>query len=384
MSRAQTLTLALLTLHLVLGVLCLAVARGERPSASLRFWGWALLGFAFGAMLTLMTFLPLHFRQIAGNTLITLSAAYSASALLRHTRFHITTPWYAAGVLLCAVGLALNHFVVGFGLAVDIAIPTLWASGLFMFSIFALLRAPVTATRPAILFLVGTLVVTVLVWTLRAIAIFQALGGTWDRDRADLVIALFAIGQLVTLVGATLGLVWVEVRSMGWELERMALSDVLTGLPNRRAMLARFAEEVSRAERSSGRFAVALFDADHFKQVNDQHGHLAGDAALADIAKALSTTVRGADGLGRIGGEEFLAILSGLDRAHAVDAADRIRLAVHALRSAPGGTPIKLSLSGGVAFYPEEGTTWDQLYSTADRRLYKAKSLGRDRVISKD
>ena len=383
MSRAQTLTLALLTLHLVLGLLCLAVARGERQSAALRLWGWALLAFAIGASLTLMTFLPLDLRQVAGNTIISLSGAYSASALLRHTRFRIPVPWFAAGVIACGAALALNH-AMGYGLAVDIAIPTLWATGLFLVAIIQLLRAPVTATRPAVLFLVGTLVITVLVWTLRAIAIFEALGGTWDRDRADLVIALFAIGQLVTLVGATLGLVWIEVRNMGWELERMALSDVLTGLPNRRAMLARFAEEVSRAKRSEGRFAIALFDADHFKQINDTHGHLAGDAALAEISNALATTVRGADGLGRIGGEEFLVILSGLDRAHAVDAADRIRRAVSQLRPAPGGTPMTLTLSGGMAFYPDEGTTWDQLYSIADRRLYRAKDAGRDRVISRD
>jgi diguanylate cyclase (GGDEF)-like protein len=383
MSRAQLLTLALLTMHLVLGVLCLLVARGERPSAALRQWGWALIAFAAGAALTLIGALPLDLRQVLGNTLISASTAFSVAALLRHTSFHLHRNWYALGVALCAAALAYNHWQ-GFGLWVDIAIPTLFASLMFMFAITQLLRAPDGPKRPAVLFLVGVLVLTVLVWNARLAGIAQALGGSWDRDGADLIIGLYAIAQLVCLVAATLGLVWIEVRAMSHELERMALTDVLTGLPNRRAMLSRLADEKARADRAYGRFAVALFDADHFKQINDVHGHQAGDAALKQVALALARTKRGGDTLGRIGGEEFLVILPELDRARALEAAQRLRLAVADLAVAAAGKPLKLSLSGGVAIYPEDGDDWDHLYSAADRRLYRAKRAGRNRIVADD
>jgi len=383
MSRAQLLTLALLTMHLVLGVLCLAVSRGERPSPTLRQWGWALIAFAVGALLTLVGTLPLPLRQVLGNGLILLSSAFSTAALLQHTALHLRRRWYALGIAAGVAGLAYNHWQ-GYGLWLDIAIPTLFASGLFMLAIIQLLRAPEGPKRPAVLFLTGTLVLTVLVWNARLIGIAQALGGSWDRERADLLIALYAIAQLVCLVAATLGLVWIEVRAMGHELERMALTDVLTGLPNRRAMLTRLADEKARADRAYGRFAVALFDADHFKQINDAHGHQAGDAALKRIAEALAGTKRGSDTLGRIGGEEFLVILPELDRAQALEAAQRLRLAVAGLAVEQAGRPFALSLSGGVAIYPEEGDDWDHLYSAADRRLYRAKHAGRNRIVADD
>ncbi|HWP94200.1 MAG TPA: GGDEF domain-containing protein [Gammaproteobacteria bacterium] len=384
MTRAQTLTLALLTLHLLIGVLCLAVARGERASPALRLWGWALLAFGFGALFTLLvTVLPLALRQVAGNTIISLSAVLSGNALLHHARRRIPLPWAAAGVGACFLGLVGNH-VLDFGLAVDIAIPTLFATVIYVTAIVHLLRTPSAAARPAILFLCGVLIFTVIVWNTRLIAIAHVIGGSWERDRADLIVSLFAIAQLMCLVAATLALVWIEVRNMGWELERMALTDPLTGLPNRRAMLARFEEERARAARTGRSFAIALFDADHFKRINDTYGHLAGDAVLRAVAAALARTRRASDGLGRIGGEEFLVVMSDLDRAAALEVAMRLHAAVGATRLEQPGGALQVTVSGGLAFYPQEGDSWDALYSVADRRLYRAKREGRNRIIADD
>ena len=124
----------------------------------------------------------------------------------------------------------------------------------------------------------GLFIFSVVVWTLRMISITTTVGATNDRERADLTIALFAIAQIVITVASTLGMMWIEVRNMQAELQRLADTDALTGLPNRRATMDRVREEAARAARHRREFSLVVFDIDFFKRINDTHGRDSRDS----------------------------------------------------------------------------------------------------------
>lgn len=381
MSRIVLLFLALLLLHALLGILSLVVAQGERKSQSLWFWGWGLLSYAVGVLLILMGFLPFSFKQIIGNTFISLAALLTAQGLLANARYRLSWPIGLAGLGLCVAILLLNH-TVRISLVVDISAPTVYASLLYLFAAFMLIRRPPVDARVASRFVVVTVLITVAIWVARMFTSALAIGRSFDASRADLTLSLFSVGQILLVVAASLGLLWIEVRQMEADLVRAAVTDVLTGLLNRRGILARFDQEVERAQRQEQHFAIALFDVDHFKQINDTYGHLAGDAMLRIVAQQLDGAKRAEDIIGRVGGEEFIVILPHQDRESGHMAAERLRSAVS--QSSPGEGHRRATVSGGLALYPDDGANWDQLFQAADRRLYEAKKKGRDRVVSDD
>ncbi len=193
--------------------------------------------------------------------------------------------------------------------------------------------------------------------------------------------SLFVVAQILALVSGTLGLLWIEVRLMESQLKHAALTDLLTGVLNRRAMRQRFDQEVSRCGRLKEKFGLIVFDIDHFKQINDSYGHRVGDRVLREVAQSMEQRKRGEDVLGRIGGEEFMVFLPHHDHEATLKAAQRLREAVkEATSSIKGMETSGVTISGGVALYPDDGTSWDQLYVAADRRMYRAKDSGRNRV----
>jgi diguanylate cyclase (GGDEF)-like protein len=167
-----------------------------------------------------------------------------------------------------------------------------------------------------------------------------------------------------------------EKESQG-ELEKLSLTDSLTGLYNRRHLMGTLASEVQRSRRLRRAFAVLLADVDRFKQYNDTHGHLAGDAALVKIAEVFRKTTRQVDCVARYGGEEFVVMLLEANLATAALVAERIRARVAEQDLGEG----KLTLSIGVADYPDGGDTPEELIATADGAMYKAKSGGRNQVV---
>jgi len=380
MSRASTMLLALLILNVLLGAVCLVVARGERRSRALELWGWGLLIYAIGILITIPAALPFALRKIAGNSLIAFAPVLTIEGALSATRHRLSRRWVAAGLIASILPIILNHLGPRYEVLVDILAPAPIANILFLFAAVVLVYDPPPDARSGARFLAGIFIFSVLVWSLRMAAIWTSIGATNDRDRADLTIALFSIAQIVVAVAATLGVLWMEVRGMQAALQRLANDDVLTGLPNRRATVERFARETARAARNHGELAMVLFDVDHFKQVNDTHGHLVGDAALRHVAEMLR--VAGVDGqlVGRIGGEEFVVVLGEQHARQATEAANRLREAIAAARLTHQDIELSVTVSGGIAIYPADGTDWDQLFSAADRRLYAAKSGGRNRV----
>jgi diguanylate cyclase (GGDEF)-like protein len=162
-------------------------------------------------------------------------------------------------------------------------------------------------------------------------------------------------------------------------LHSTARTDPLTGMLNRRGFGERFELEVERAARSTEPFALLLGDIDHFKALNDVHGHIPGDEALAAIGSALREGCRTIDTAARIGGEEFALLLPGTGSDEGFEAAERLRLAVADLRG-PGGGP--LTISFGVVEHPVHGAGWSDLMRAADAALYEAKETGRNRTIA--
>jgi len=170
-----------------------------------------------------------------------------------------------------------------------------------------------------------------------------------------------------------------QLKRRNEELEELSITDGLTGLRNRRHIMATLDLEIARAVRTRRPLAVMMIDVDHFKQLNDRLGHLAGDQVLVRIAAAIRSAVRGVDYAARYGGEEFVVVLPETDQAAAQDVGERIRQQVRGTVSAgEGAGPV--TVSAGVAVYPLGGASAAEVLARADTALYRAKKLGRDRV----
>lgn len=299
--------------------------------------------------------------------------------------------------LATAISLALHLLVrrvvydwwVGF--VASVADVTLVSVGL---SVFLIAGSPELALNSTILFP----------------AYFYALSVTTVRldHRACLVAGVAASLQYLAIVGfaalkygLTAEFVHVEVQGvrvvllMGMALlgvvvnKRMqrphvlSANDSLTGLLNRRAFSDRWDSELARARRYGRPISIAVIDIDYFKQFNDQHGHSGGDAALVAVALALRGRIRDSDFIGRMGGEEFVVAFPETDSAAAQSCAEGLRKAVaeSPLMMPSGRSPTSVTVSIGVATWPEHGEELGRLQERADDRMYQAKLAGKNRVI---
>jgi diguanylate cyclase (GGDEF)-like protein len=164
------------------------------------------------------------------------------------------------------------------------------------------------------------------------------------------------------------------------QLQAIATRDELTGLPNRRQIQALMDQELLRSLRHHHDFCVALVDLDHFKRVNDEHGHAAGDAVLRAFAQGGQTAMRGTDVLARWGGEEFLVLLPDTAMPPAVAGMERLRQQTAALRiDIGGGAQVAITVSIGLTGH-RRSETLAQTLERADQLLYKAKAAGRNRT----
>jgi len=167
------------------------------------------------------------------------------------------------------------------------------------------------------------------------------------------------------------------------QIQQLVHYDELTKAFNRRSLVARLGEELSRAQRTRVPFSVAMLDLDDFKGVNDRYGHAAGDEVLKAFAATAQATMRKTDVFGRYGGEEFLMILTASAQAGADGAVERVRAATAAQEWPEVAPGLKLTVSAGVAEY-REGEAVEQLINRADAALYEAKRAGRNRVAAAD
>ena len=166
------------------------------------------------------------------------------------------------------------------------------------------------------------------------------------------------------------------------EMSRMAITDPLTRIMNRRGITVGLLDAMAQAERYRTPLTVAMADIDHFKEVNDTHGHKAGDRVLKDVAAILSDALRMPDKVGRYGGEEFLMILPHTSLTQGRKIADRIRTSVSKWDFDLGAKKIRLTISIGLCQF-KSGEDLEQFLSHADKALYEAKKGGRNLVVAR-
>ena len=189
------------------------------------------------------------------------------------------------------------------------------------------------------------------------------------------------VWRIVQLAGATLLAATIVVRAR--ELRLLSTRDRFTGLLNRAVFNEQLEREVAIARRENARFSVAMLDIDWFKRFNDTYGHAGGDEALRMVAATLRRSCRESDVVARYGGEEFALILPGVRSSRAQDLLERFRRTVAAtpIHLTGRARPVSLTVSIGVASWPEDGMTAAEILACADRRLYEAKEKGRDQVV---
>ncbi len=198
----------------------------------------------------------------------------------------------------------------------------------------------------------------------------------------EVAIPTLGSGELAQLTLMFNGMVR-RLREGRIELERLSVTDPLTGLANRRHLMAELEREVKRSERLERKFSVVMLDVDHFKKFNDTYGHPAGDEVLKRLAAILHGLVREVDTAARYGGEEFLVVLPETPASEAQRVAERIRvrLAEEKFKPSGGSAGAGVTVSIGLAEFPADGKTPEVVIEAADQALYRAKEGGRNRVI---
>jgi diguanylate cyclase (GGDEF)-like protein len=218
--------------------------------------------------------------------------------------------------------------------------------------------------------------------------------GSWSKNSlefATLVVGVFTALALASFPwAAVLALLPLSTLHRGvlvQQLEHAATVDTKTGLLNAGTWQSLASVELERARRHSNNLGVLMIDIDHFKAVNHRYNHLVGDHALRATAKVLRNTVRGYDLVGRFGGDEFVILLVGTGHAGSVEIANRICERIRTLRIEDAITraayrDLHLSVSVGVATYPDTGMTLDEVLMAADNAVFAAKDAGRDQVVA--
>jgi diguanylate cyclase (GGDEF)-like protein len=194
---------------------------------------------------------------------------------------------------------------------------------------------------------------------------------------------LFDREDATTLVSfATQASVAIENVLLHREAEHLSITDGLTGVWNRRYLQLTLAKEIDRAQRFGRPLSILMVDIDHFKVVNDEHGHPRGDEVLVELTRRILSEIRSQiDFLTRYGGEEFLIVLPETPAQGAVVVAEKVRRVIaEAPFLSDGGAPVSLTVSIGAATYPDDGDGSADLVASADSAMYRAKAAGRGRV----
>ncbi|MGE7138341.1 GGDEF domain-containing protein [Luteibacter sp. NPDC031894] len=343
-------------------LLCYALIQGLRS------------GFAFH---------PLEFESLAGmadtlgDAATALSVSFAALFMLRFARVDEYVPLLRTPVLSFAVVMPLLVVLRATGVGFLVGMAQLLLQPLVLLGALLLLGAGAVAaargSRHAWFFLVGWIPLLILTALCGAQQQGMLAGAPWLPDAA---IAMGAFEAIVLSIGLSDRAL--TIRHDRDRARELADSDPLTGLLNRRAWTEAALDVLDQGLARS--VAVLFFDLDHFKALNDRHGHAAGDKALVAVAGALRQELRPSDLLGRYGGEEFVALLQGVDRENAMQIATRLCRRVHRLDVHVDAADALLTVSIGVAMRTPADTV-QSLVERADAAMYSAKLGGRNRAV---
>ena len=356
---------------------CLILVGQEHKRDGMRAGGAGLLAHALAyCCFTFYGQAPLWLTYGVGNSLLALALAFYGASLLRiHGQ---AVPWRCLFILPLLMAMALAALI-------DTREPRMFAACLVLILQCLLImvwtwRHARNGGRAYLLLLIGGGISMIgLLLRLAAIASGAAADLPYNVSNLRQTVSV-SIGT-VTVMMFSLGLVLMAKERSEAALRDMALRDALTGIANRRAILETFERELERSRRAGTVLAIALLDIDHFKQINDTHGHLAGDAVLHQMAALLRQRLRLSDEIGRYGGEEFLVLLPDANSDGALTVINELRAAVAAQPACFGDLVLPYRFSAGLwCGVPGPGDSSDTLIAQADAALYEAKAAGRDSV----
>ena len=362
---------------------CLALTigrRGQAVSGAVALWvrASALQPIAW-SLLALRDYIPDLYSIVLGNALICFAYAEYVRALRLFTRGRAGSPlpYFVAAATIVPV---IAGTWIWPSVAERTVVTSLAIMLLFALAVSALLRGtprplPRSHAITAAAFAIGVLLLAVR-------AVFEALthtpltSGTEVTPMQSLIFGYSALAPVLT----TFGFVLMCNDRMHAELERLAATDPLTGVWNRRMLEQLVTQQLADARRHLRPVSALLIDADHFKLINDGFGHDAGDVALKALAADVRRHLRPGDLIGRLGGEEFLVVLAGTGPDEAVAVAERLRASIAALTVDVQDVRVKLSISIGVATLADTSNDFGALVRRADEAMYEAKRAGRNRV----
>ena len=313
------------------------------------------------------------------NGLFALCISLQAAAVLEFYGKKLSLLWHALPPLLIVGALAFLRNDLS---ARVIVTGTCFGSGLLISGLM-LQRLDSSDEHPARFMVMGGFLVAAFAWFARVIAMIIDPIVVKDYFTPSYFYgALFLIG-LAAIIITSVGFLLLHKERAEAAAKRLSVTDPLTGTFNRRTFLQLGAKEIARTRRSKGSLSLLMLDVDHFKKVNDQFGHQAGDEALKCVVDSLQVCLRREDLLVRYGGEEFCVLLPDVALDHATLLAERARAAVERSGFTFRGKTIPLTISVGVALLVRDSTEdIERLVSRADEALYSAKASGRNRVVT--
>lgn len=374
-----TLMLALLSGYALLGVQLWIVQCSRLRYLNLGLWSWgswALLG-GF-TMLAARVLLPTWVSALAGNGLIALGIAIYNEALFRHVLDRPMPRWLWAGPVLAWV---LTVWMLAWPLAARTSVISL-VYALLLVPCLVVLLGPGWRAETSLRCVTLSLLAAALALVLRCAHAWLNPEDYQDIMQSSLGQGMTFLVSFLCLMGAGFGFVLANFERTARRMEDLASVDGLTGCVNRSTTDVLLAHALERGRREGSPVAFALLDLDHFKDVNDGHGHRGGDAALRAFAAEVRQRLRASDVVGRMGGEEFGLVLPATDAPGALRLVEQVREAVAQLQLRDEqGLPISLTVSAGIAVAaPDAQITGDQLFALADAAMYCAKHDGRNCV----
>ena len=363
----------------------------QRSTPRLRGLGWLGASFASGAvgafLLTLYGVVPRFFSVVFSDFLVLLGFVLLHKAILDLKRSDRRIPILGLGLMVAQlVGYLMLAYVIPSPRG-RVALFGLLAAVQLGETMVVLGRTAKRGLRLPAWFSATVLAVLIAANAFRSFALLLIPFFQNHAHATSLQTFTFLV-FIATSMGIAFGFFWMTTAELSHELERMASTDPLTRIYNRRVFRQWCDKELERSRRSGVPFSLIMMDLDHFKKLNDRFGHFGGDAMLCAVVERMQDSVRGIDVLGRWGGEEFVALLPNASAEAAVMVAQRIRGNVESLNvCGPQGRRatderMRMTVSLGVATYRGEEDELDEILHRADRALYDAKAAGRNRVLT--
>ena len=374
MLHQDTLLLVQVSFTLLTTVLLVSAALYSDSPVEQRFWAMGNVASCLGLALGALAGLPLWAHAVLSYGAMSLGLAWVLKGLRMFYRFDLGWPWIAA-ITLAGMALPAYYAYIQPSLSARLAVTGFYFGLLNGACAYTLVRH---GSGRAVLPCVTGFAALGLVMLLRGAYLLSTSPDNQAANDTVAASSLFAIP--LAQVCILFGLILMVARRYAERLQQLSMLDPLTGVLNRGAFQTQGQRIVQRAGQAGRSVTVVMVDADHFKQVNDTHGHPVGDEVLRRSAALLASQLRPADLVARYGGEEFVLVLDGLNLSAAAKVAERLRQLVEQQAIKTGRQTLNYTISLGLASSDEHSHGLEALVAASDAALYCAKNAGRNRV----